>query len=138
MSGSIYGTPSEDARIMLQELTDYAHNSSGGMLLNCAPQKTHMDGSTARTVWVTSVCTALVVIVVHISRLFTSHKKDSTEVAICLLAMAGVVSFIYDVQQCKLHRGMITMIVCLIIANGVLPRLFRHSDDLPWEEQEFD
>ena len=75
--------------------------------------------------WSTSVATACVIVAVHVSRLFMMENSPS-ELVVCVTAMAGVAWFLKDMYDCNMQWGMAKLMVCLIIANCVVPRLFAY------------
>ena len=123
MTDSNYGTPSEDARAMLRGL-----RKSSGMDTNCALQNIEVDPSTLRTVWITSLCTTGLIIAVHLTRWLTAQKNNQMELLVCLIGVAGALAFIHDVYQCNVHQGMCKLIMFLVVANCIIPRLLRYPE----------
>ena len=123
MSEFNFGTPSEDARRMLPGHDGPVRN----ILANCQALEIEADPATTNVVWSTSVATACVIVAVHVSRLFMMENSPS-ELVVCVTAMTGVAWFLKDVYNCNLQWGMARLMVCLIIANCIVPRLFAHTD----------
>ena len=123
MSEFNFGTPSEDARRMQPGHDGPVSN----IMANCQALDIQADPMTTNVVWSTSVATACVIVAVHVGRLFMTENSPS-ELMVCMTAMAGVAWFLKDVYDCNVHWGMAKLMVCLIIANCIIPRLFVYPD----------
>ena len=123
MSEFNFGTPSEDARRMQP-----GHDAPvSNIMANCKAQHIDIDPMTTSIVWSTSVATACVIVAVHVGRLFMA-ETSAPELMVCMTAMAGVAWFLKDVNDCNMPWGMAKLMVCLIIANCIAPRLFVYPD----------
>lgn len=131
MSTFSFGSPSDDSRCMQCGLRDMMNDqqfNSQGMVANCAGQGSLLDGSSAKVIWMSSVVTALVIFTVHLTRLF-GHGSENVlgETLVFLLAISGAAIFLYDVQRCNIQMGMCKMVILLVFANCIVPRLFNYS-----------
>ena len=101
----------------------------------CETSHLSMDNESSKIVWTSSVATALVIILVHLTRWLSAiNGRNATgEFLVCMFAIMGTMFFLWDVYSCKMQAGMGKLVGCLIIANCVLPWL-TYYDDTPDDE----
>ena len=94
-----------------------------------------MDNESNKIVWTSSVATALVIVLVHLTRWLSAiNGRNATgEFLVCMFAIIGTMFFLWDVYNCKMQTGMCKLVGCLIIANCILPWLM-YYDDTPDDE----